>query len=95
MQIRLIKAAIIATSIAMVGGCATITQEQFDAVKAQAQSAAADASQALDTANNAMNVANEANITALDAQDKVGEALTCCYDNAARIERAFKDTMAK
>ena len=95
MQTRLIKATIIAASIAMVSGCATITPEQFEAVKAQAASAAADANQALDTANNALNVANEANITAMDAQAKAGEALTCCHDNASRIERAFRQTMAK
>ena len=95
MQTRLIKATIVAASIALVGGCATITPEQFEAVKAQAASAAADANQAMGTANNALSVANEANITALDAQKTAETALACCNDNAAKIDRAFTKAMAK
>ena len=95
MQTSLIKATIIVAAIAMVGGCATITPEQFDAVRATAESAAADANQAIGTANNALSVANEANIAASDAQKTAETALACCNDNASKIDRAFMKTMAK
>ena len=95
MQMRLIKATIVAAAVAMAGGCATITPEQFDAVRATAEAAAADANQAMGTANNALSVANEANITALEAQKSAETALACCNDNASKIDRAFTRAMAK
>ena len=95
MQIKLIKATLIAASVAMAGGCATITPEQLEAVKATANAAAADANQAMGTANNALSVANEANITALEAQKTAETALACCNDNASKIDRAFTRAMAK
>ena len=91
----LIKTTVLATSIALVGGCATITPEQFEAVKSQAAQAAADANQAIGTANNALSVANEANIAASEAQSTAETALACCNDNASKIDRAFSKAMAK
>lgn len=95
MQTSIIKTTIVAAAIALVGGCATITPEEFEAVKSQAASAASSADQALNTANNALAVANEANVTAVDAKNAADAAMACCQDNASKIDRAFTKAMAK
>ncbi len=95
MQTRLIKVAIIAATLAITGGCATITPEQLAEVKAIAMSAAGDANQAMGTANNALAVANEANLTALEAQGTSELALECCNANSTKLDRMFQKAMMK
>lgn len=95
MQIKLVKITLLATSIAMLGGCATVTSEQLAEVRSIATSAAADANQAMGQANNALAVANEANITAIEAQKTSELALECCNDNSAKLDRMFQKAMMK
>ncbi len=95
MQTKLVKITLIAASVAMLGGCATVTSEQLAEVRSIATSAAADANQAMGQANNALQVANEANITALDAQRSAELALECCNENSAKLDRMFQKAMMK
>lgn len=95
MQTRLIKVAIIAASLAITSGCATITPEQLAEVKAMAMSAAGDANQAIGTANNALSVANDANSAAQSAQSTAELALECCNANSTKLDRMFQKAMMK
>ena len=95
MQTRSIKVAIVAATIALTSGCATITPEEFAEVKAMAMSASSDANQAMGTANNALAVANEANITAIEAQKTAELALDCCNQNSSKLDRMFQKAMMK
>lgn len=95
MQTKLIKTTLLATSIALLGGCSTITVEQLNEVRAMASSAASDANQAMGQANNALAVANEANITAIEAQKTSELALECCNANSAKLDRMFQKAMMK
>lgn len=95
MQTRIIKAAVLAASFSLMGGCATITPEQFAAVESMAKSAAEDANSAMGTANNALAVANEANYTATEAQKTAEMALNCCNENSTKLDRMFQKAMMK
>lgn len=95
MQTKLVKVTLLATSIILLGGCSTITQEQLAEVRSIATSAAADANQAMGQANNALQVANEANITAIEAQKTSELALECCNQNSQKLDRMFQKAMMK
>ncbi len=95
MQTKLIKITFLAVSVALVGGCETITKQQLAEVRSIATSAAADANQAMGQANNALQVANEANITAIEAQKTSQLALECCNANSQKLDRMFQKAMMK
>ncbi|MCG8325851.1 MAG: Lpp/OprI family alanine-zipper lipoprotein [Thiotrichales bacterium] len=95
MQTKLVKASLLAISVALLGGCSTITVEQLNEVRSIATSAAADANQAMGIANNALNASNEANLTALEAQRTAELALECCNDNSSKLDRMFQKAMMK
>lgn len=95
MQTKAIKITLLATSIALLGGCATVTPEQLAEVRSIATSAAGDANQAMGMANNALQVANEANITAIEAQKTSELALDCCNQNTQKLDRMFQKAMMK
>jgi hypothetical protein len=88
--------------MAIASGCATITQEQLDAVRATAEQAATDASAASSTASAAQRTANEARQMASGAQSTANQALSaangsqaCCDATNEKIDRMFQRSMSK
>ncbi len=96
MQIKSItRLSAVALAAALASGCATITQEQLDAVAATANTALSEARDASAAASNAQNVASEAAYSASQAQKAAESALACCNGNADKIERMFEKAMSK
>ena len=91
-KISLKKARVAAVvAAAMLGSaCATITEEQFAAVESKVNNALSEARSAAAAANNALNVAGEANEAARSAQATAETALSCCNENADRIEQLLE-----
>ncbi len=85
----------LALAAALATGCATVTQEQLDAVQATANSALSEARSASAQASNANKVASEAAYAAQQAQKTADAALACCNDNADKIESMFEKAMMK
>ena len=94
---------IVAVSAVVFGaGCATITQEQLDAVRSTAEGAARDAAAASSAASEASRVANEARQMASGAQSTANQALSaanasqaCCDATNEKIDRMFQRSMSK
>lgn len=78
-------------AVALLGSaCATVTPEQLAAVESKANSAMSDSRDAMARANNAFQVANEANELARNAQSTAEAALSCCNDNANKIDQLLE-----
>ncbi len=86
---------ILAMTAALATGCATVTQEQLDAVQATANNALSEARLASKQASTAHTIASEAAYAAQQAQKSAESALACCNDNADKIDRAFEKAMTK
>ena len=94
---------IVALSAVVFGaGCATITQEDLDAVRAIAERAASDASAASSAASSASSAASEARQMASGAQSTANQALSaanasqaCCDATNEKIDRMFQKSMSK
>ncbi len=89
------RAGAVAAAAALLSACATITPEQLSAVEAKANNALSEARSAAGAANNALNVASEAAEAARQAQNTADAALSCCNENADKIERMFEQAMRK
>lgn len=97
-----LKVGALTACMAVATGCATITQEQLDAVRATAEQAARDASAAQTAASNAERAANEARQMASGAQSTANQALSaanasqsCCDATNEKIDRMFQRSMSK
>lgn len=90
-----LRVAALLTGIVLVTGCATITQEDLDAVRATATAAqnAADAAQR--TANEARQAASGAQSTANQALSAAQDAQACCDATNQRIDRLLEDVTTK
>ena len=78
-------------AVALLGSaCATVTPEQLAAVESKANSAMSEARDARASANNAFQIANEANELARSAQTTAEAALSCCNDNADKIDQLLE-----
>ncbi len=93
MQIKLIKASVLAITVAVMGGCADVNQ--LDQVKATADAAMAKANDAYNLAQTAHTVASEAAYAADQASKDAQAALACCNDNSARLDKMFEKAMMK
>jgi len=80
---------------ALVTGCATITQEDLDAVRAVATGAQNTADAAQSTANEARQLASGAQSTANQALSAAQDAQACCDATNQRIDRLMEDMVTK
>jgi murein lipoprotein len=80
--------AVLTLGLVALGGCATVSKEDFEAVKATANKAAADAAAAKSAADNAASAAAK-------AQASADAANACCRDTQTKIDRMFKKSMYK
>lgn len=79
----------------MATGCATITQEQFDAVAATASTALEEARGARLTADGAVAMASDSMAAAQAAQATADAAVRCCDSNTSKLDRMFSEKMKK
>lgn len=91
------KVLIIASSIALAlaSGCASISKEQLDEVRAMAEQAVSSSESASATADKAMSTAESAMSKADAAMNAASGAQACCDANSERIDRAFQKSMQK
>ena len=89
------RIAALVCSVGLMAGCATVTQQQLDEVRAVANNALSEARSATERANNAHTVASDAAYAASEAQKKADAALQCCNDNSDKIDRMFQKAMRK
>lgn len=101
MKTRLVPVLLLAT-LAMAGGCSTVSREEFDALRATADRASADAAAAKSAADSAAAAASRAQSTADAAQSSADaakaaadEANNCCRDTQTKLDRVFKKSMYK
>ena len=90
---KIIKVSVLALSLAMLGGCADMTQ--IDAVKAEAAAAMAKATDAYNLASTAHGIASEGAYAAQQAQATADAALECCNANSQKLDRMFEKAMMK
>ncbi len=90
---KIIKVSVLALSLAMLGGCADMTQ--LDEVKATAAAAMAKANDAYNLASTGHGIASEAAYAAQQAQATANAALECCNDNSQKLDRMFEKAMMK
>lgn len=93
MKKTLIRAAVLALAVGVLGGCATT--DQINEIKSMAESAKAAADSAGQRADNALSVANQALDAAHKAQDTAQSALECCNQNSTKLDRMFEKAMQK
>lgn len=90
---KIIKVSAIALSLALLGGCADMTQ--IEEAKAQAAAAMAKATDAYNLAALGHGVATEAAYAAQQAQATADAAMECCNDNSQKLDRMFEKAMMK
>lgn len=83
------------SAIALATGCASITQEDLDAVRAVATGAQNTADAAQRTANEARQLASGAQSTANQALSAAQDAQACCDATNQRIDRVIEDVNSK
>jgi uncharacterized membrane protein len=69
-------------------GCASVTKEEFDALKSDVQ-------QNTDAANSAAADARAARSEAADAKAMAQQGLDCCSETQDKLDRMFKKAMYK
>ena len=80
---------------ALVTGCASITREELDAVRATAEASQNTANAAQRTANEARQLASGAQSTANQALSAAQDAQACCDATNQRIDRLMEDVVSK
>ena len=90
-----LRLAALLTGIAIATGCASITQDDLDAVRAIAEGAQNTADSAQRTANEARQLASGAQSTANQALSAAQDAQACCDATNQRIDRLLEDTASK
>ncbi|HEY5568774.1 MAG TPA: Lpp/OprI family alanine-zipper lipoprotein [Gammaproteobacteria bacterium] len=89
------KLAALVCGIALVAGCATVTTEQLDAVRATAEAAQNAANEAQRVANEARQAASGAQSTANQALSAAQDAQACCDATNQRLDRMFEQQQQK
>jgi murein lipoprotein len=106
---KIVAPVVLAICLGVLGGCASVSKEELDAVRATASKAVADAAAAKTAADNAAAAAAKAQSTAdaakstadaakssSDAAKSSAEAANaCCQDTQTKIDRMFKKSMYK
>jgi uncharacterized protein HemX len=90
-----LSAVALLAGVALATGCASITQEDLDAVRAIANSAQSAADNAQRTANEARQLASGAQSTANQALSAAQDAQACCDATNQRIDRLLEDVTSK
>jgi len=106
---KIVTTVVLVLGLGALGGCATVSKEEFEAVRATANKAVADAAAARAAADNAASAAAKAQASA-DAAKTTSEAAkssadaaksgseaanACCQDTQTKIDRMFKKSMYK
>jgi hypothetical protein len=89
------KLAALVCGIALVSGCATVTTEQLDAVRATAEAAQSAAQEAQRQAGEARQLASGAQSTANQALRAAQDAQACCDATNQRLDRMFEQSQRK
>lgn len=92
---KVTRVAALALAATLASGCATITQEQFDAVSATANNALNEARAAKSAADAAAQTASEAMAAAQSAQSAADASQQCCNETKDKLDRMFKEKMKK
>jgi len=90
-----LRLAALLSGIAIATGCASISQDDLDAVRAIAEGAQNTADSAQRTANEARQLASGAQSTANQALSAAQDAQACCDATNQRIDRLLEDTASK
>jgi multidrug resistance efflux pump len=90
-----LRAAVLVGSFAMVAGCASVTREDLDAVRATAEAANTAAQAAQRTATQAQQAASGAQSTANQALQAAQAAQACCDATNQRLDRMFEQSQRK
>ncbi|HEX7081939.1 MAG TPA: Lpp/OprI family alanine-zipper lipoprotein [Gammaproteobacteria bacterium] len=90
-----LRAAALIVGAAIATGCASVTAEQLEEVRAAAEAAQNAADQAQRAANEARQAASGAQSTANQALQAAQAAQACCDANSQRIDRMFEQSQAK
>ena len=91
----LIPALVLVAAGGLAGGCATVSQSDFEAVKAMAEQAQLEAAEAKRMAADAAATADAAADEAASAQRAATAADQRAQDTEAKIDRMFKKAMYK
>jgi hypothetical protein len=89
------KLAAIICGFALVAGCASVSPEDLDAVRATAQAAQTAADNAQRAANEARQLASGAQTTANQALSAAQDAQACCDATNQRLDRMFEQSQQK
>lgn len=89
------KLAALVCGIALVTGCASVTTEQLDAVRATAEAAQSAAQEAQRQAGEARQLATGAQNTANQALRAAQDAQACCDATNQRLDRMFEQSQTK
>jgi len=106
---KIVTTVVLALGLVALGGCASVSREEFETVRATANKAAADAAAARASADSAAAAAvkaqssadaarttSEAAKSSADAAKSASEAANaCCQDTQTKIDRMFKKSMYK
>jgi len=90
-----LRTAAFVCGLAVMTGCASVTTEQLDAVRATAEAAQNAANAAQRTANEARQLASGAQSTANQALSAAQDAQACCDATNQRLDRMFEQSQAK
>jgi ElaB/YqjD/DUF883 family membrane-anchored ribosome-binding protein len=83
-----LRLSILAVIMSMVAGCAGVTKEELDSVRATAETALSEARAAKDEAA-------QVSSTAQEAKSSADSGIACCEENKTAIDRAFQGRMQK
>ncbi len=89
------KLAALVCGIALVSGCATVTVDDLNAVRATAEAAQSAANDAQRAANEARQMASGAQSTANQALSAAQDAQACCDATNQRLDRMFEQSQQK
>jgi F0F1-type ATP synthase epsilon subunit len=90
-----LRVAALICGAAIATGCASVTTEQLDEVRATAEAATNAANAAQRTANEARQAASGAQSTANQALQAAQAAQACCDATNQRLDRMFEQSQAK
>jgi hypothetical protein len=83
-----LRLSILAVIMSIGAGCAGVTKEELDSVRATAETALSEARAAKDEAA-------QVSSTAQEAKSSADSAIACCEENKTAIDRAFQSRMQK
>jgi ElaB/YqjD/DUF883 family membrane-anchored ribosome-binding protein len=85
---NLTRLSILAVIMGLMAGCAGVTKEELDSIRATAETALSEARAAKDEAAQVSSASQE-------AKSSADSAVACCEENKTAIDRAFQGRMQK